>query len=348
MKRVILIISAFISIANIGYGQANLSFVDLDGFPSVIISGQAYNLTGYITNTGISSSSAVIDVNMLVNGTSTVQISNNFQVVGGIAPGDTIPWFENGFVFSSAYLVPNNNDILIWPTGPGTGGSSINDSLHKEVYFSEQAGFKTTNSMIDFGIELTEMEYNQSYPLSISSVNLGKTSNSENIKVYAAINENGRQVEIGRLEEQVLPGDTITYHCNAPFVAKVIAEQSLDGLPAQAISFVRFWMQESPSITPIERASIPVVDFTVSFNEPLEAEEFSLGNNPVQSELHLVAPSFISNSISKIEIINMQGQVVNTFHNFQEYIPVSRLSSGKYFIVATSESNIFRIPFMKL
>lgn len=343
MKKHLLILLSLVAAHSAAFAQATVKFTDLDGFPSVIVSGQTYNLTGYITNIGITSSPAVLDIKMLANGTVTT-ISNNFSIPGGLAPGDTIPWFENGFSFSSANLVPNNNDVIIWPTGPSNGDTQ-SDSLIKSVYYSEQAGFKTTTSMVIYNETGDPMDFAASYPLTIKAVNLGKCENSGPVHIYVAANENGRPVELQRLTEMYRPGDTLTYYHNSPFYPKYAAEESMEGLPYEPVRYLRFWAQESLSIAPIAKGEVEVVNDPYVSISPSQVESaMAIANHPVSNRLSLKgADEWIG---SPYQIMDMQGRTVMS-GQLQASFSIGTLAPGRYFLSVTKLDNSATLPFTK-
>lgn len=342
MKKLLLVLLAFLATQSAGFSQAVITFVDLDGFPDVIVDGQTYNLYGYITNTGTSTSPAVLDIKMLVNNTTLVTITNNFSVPGGIAPGDTVLWGENGFSFATANLNTNNNDIVIWPTGP-SGGTTLSDSLIKTVYYSEQAGFRTTNSMVVYNETGAPMEYSGSYPLTVKAVNQGKLTNTGPLKVYVAANENGKAVEIGRISEAFAPGDTAELNFMVPFIPREIAELSLDGLPQQTVEFLRFWMQESQDVAPIQKGDVLVNDPFVSVDPGQSAPLVSIANHPVSTQLELKGLP----EQAQVQIVDLQGRVVRNWMPYQGSISVNTLAPARYFVLVSVDNQVFSLPFTK-
>jgi hypothetical protein len=342
MKKLLLVLLAFLAIQNTAQSQAVLTFVDLDGFPDVVVDGQTYNLYGYITNTGNTASPAVLDIQMLVNNTTLVTITNNFSVPGGINPGDTVLWGENGFSFATANLNTNNNDIVIWPTGP-TGGTSQSDSLIKTIYYSQQAGFRTTNNMVLYSETREPMEYSGSYPLTIKAVNLGKSTNTGQLKVYASANENGKAVEIGRITEAFAPGDTAVLNFMVPFIPREIGELSLAGLPQATVEYLQFWMQESQDVAPIQKGEVLVNDPFVGVDPEQAIPGIAIANHPVSSFLELKGLP----ANAQVQIVDLQGRVIRNWMPYQGNISVSTLAPSRYFLNVSVNNQSFTLPFTK-
>lgn len=115
------------------FGQVHLSFTSLDGFPNVIRPGNTYDLSGYIVNRGDMESDLAIGVSYRVAGSGIDIIDEALHLPYPLQPGDSIYWRHENFHFQEALFAGGNNDILIWPTRPGGGGSC--DTLTKIVVF---------------------------------------------------------------------------------------------------------------------------------------------------------------------------------------------------------------------
>lgn len=309
-------------------GQSVLTFTDLSGFPDVVLDGHGYNLTGYIKNiSGNAANPVVIDIMMMANG-NLYTIDNNYSVGGPIASGDSIFWSLPGFVFPPAAFTPgNHNDILIWPTNPSSNPNvpGESDTLIKEVFYANSAGFRTRNDGVT-GLP-PEIDLSLNYALNIKAVNEGLLCNTNEVKFFFQY-EGGPVVNLGNVPGIYAPGDTVTYEFlpagGFNLNAFITHYNGAGYLP----HYLEFWAQESVEIAPIAKAWIDL-SYLHTGTEGQDSEiAFSFFPNPAAHRLQWTSWGSPLPEGSRVEVMNLQGVVLLTADASAGEIDLSSLASG--------------------
>lgn len=325
MKRgLLLLLVAFAPLLKTD-AEAIIRFTNLNGIPDVIHQGQGYTLSGYLVNDGTNPSSAVLDINMKINGEDVILLDNNFNVGSGIRPGDTVFWSVANFVFPGASFREGNNDVLIWPTGPGNNDEF--EDIGKPVFFSTKAAFLTTSDMVKTSTE--KINYSEPQTLLIKTVNLGKGRSMEPITFYAEIAP-GHRIALGKIGESCASGDSVIYYHNEPFNLSKLIEQFAPEYRSQ-VHDVKFWAQEDKFVPPIGKGQ-KAVEISPDDLANGPSDELVIAGNPVSNYLHLVTSLSRSEQITGIRLLDVKGNLVKEVVGFEEYLDVQTLSEGLYFV----------------
>jgi hypothetical protein len=344
MKKILFI--CLLGFCSIGSSAqvSNVSFTNLNGFPDVIVEGQAYQLSGYIKNFGsIPASPSVVDVKMRV-ADSTVILDNNSNI-GPLNPGDSIFWNLNGYIFPAIFAAGGQNDILIWPTKPSSSQNQYAecDTLVKSVYYSNSAGFRTRNEGI-FGLP-DEIELGADYALRIQATNEGLTANTKPISFYFQYTD-GPEIYLGTVNQIYQPGDT-AYFSFLPYGSFNIKEYIILYHGAGFIpAALKFWAQETPEIAPISRAEILLDDVINSVAPSSDSSPFTLFPNPATQLLNLRSNRNQLPGQFMADVLSIQGEIIKSISVGEEgVIPVGDLAVGFYLIRISADNANWTMPF---
>jgi hypothetical protein len=169
----------------VSQAQPSLGLSNLAGFPDVITQGTQYNVTGWIVNTGNASFVGNLDIEMLVNGTDLLHVSNNFHVANPLQPGDSVLWTENNYTFPPGQFRLGNNDVIIWSTAPSSS-STESDSLGKPIYFTNSAAFRLQNSGFEVFGEYADLD--DEYTFLVDVTNEGNKKANDGIDLFVKMN----------------------------------------------------------------------------------------------------------------------------------------------------------------
>jgi hypothetical protein len=321
MKRFVLLTSlvALLFAHQCGLSQGVIGFTNLNGFPQLVENGTHYNLSGWIVNNGNAPFSGNIDIQMLVIGGNTLNIDNNFNLNGALAPGDSVFWTKNNHNFPPGQFRLGYNDVLIWPT-VSSGTAAESDTLGAPVYYANGAVMRIDPTSFDqFS---AGWDFARSYDLDIKIRNIGSSPTAENVMVYVSMK--GQSPEILAGVEHFFESNeeaTVSIHnVNLSEIFRTTFASSEE---------VAFYAKEATVPTPFNQVDVAIVQAT-SAAPSQAAVQLRAFPNPAHGSLYIDVPAAWKVG-AIVNIYDVAGKL-QVSKAFCESISLAGLVPGYYFL----------------
>jgi hypothetical protein len=303
------------------HAQPSLGLSNLAGFPDVVTQGTNYNVSGWIVNSGNTAFTGNLDIEMLVNGTDLLHVTNNFNVQTPLQPGDSVYWMESNYTFPPGQFRYGNNDVLIWPTAP-SNSSAESDSLGKPVYFANSAAFRLHNTGFEVFGEYADLE--DKYTFLATVTNEGNKEAIDGVDLFVKMNwfapvllrHYDIEIDVNDTEEFVIEDFNI-------LEAFRIAHGDLTRNEPLVLEF--FALEHAVQLDPINERSVPVSKVTGL--QYLPSEGLIVYPNPSAGDLKIVMPNGVQ--AIQLDIFDMQGRLVHS-QGTSDVIEGALLPAGTY------------------
>lgn len=318
-----------------GYGQAHLSFTNVEGFPQVVSQGSHHDLEGWIINLGNAAFSGQLRIELHADTSSTITLDNNF-VVSNLAPGDSVAWSRNNYNFPPGHFRQGNNDIIIWPTAPA-GGVDV-DSVYTTMYFTEGAAFKLIAT--DFDPIAQGLDLFEEYDIRARAVNISDAANSNEVCLYMQIPDHAPQCLDPHHRSYGL-NDVVSFDMEHLIIWDFLELTAMDtiGVPIDRITF--YSLEAGESTEPLNTITLPLSNRLVAAAAPTAAALVKVFPNPVAETLHVTVPQDWS-ADAVITIHDLAGRLLLQQPLPTERVDVRMLPAGSYLLEIQSRKGIHR------
>ncbi|MEM1000866.1 MAG: T9SS type A sorting domain-containing protein [Bacteroidota bacterium] len=345
MHRRLSIIAVFLLVSLGALGQARIGFSHLNGFPSLIVQGNAYTVSGHLINTGQSPLTAPLDIYFAVGNGPAVLIESNVNL-GTIAPGDSVLWTKSGHHFPGAQFSPGNNDVLIWPTRAiGPGNVQIESvKKQKSIFFiaPNTAAFRINPQLGGF---TTAVPLTQPINLTATAENVGDTANSDEVAFYLSYNGLS-PVRIDADGQAVPVGNTITFVLSQ-FILLNHLPYTGGEFPNGMVGEVTFFVAETDGLAPVNSVSFPISVDNVTAMDPAAVAVTAVYPSPATDVVQLDYRTEVAPLVTGVEVYDLNGQIVRSFPAAVSHISLGKLAAGKYWLLVRTEAEVEVHAFIK-
>lgn len=331
MMRKLLATILLTSAALMGLSQARIGFTNLDGFPSLVMPAQSYNLSGWLHNSGNDTLSGNLSIRFKTpltpnNGHS---IENSFALSNPLPPGDSIFWSKSGYTFPNGLLAPGHNDVLIWPTRTTPGDSIEVDTLEKVIYYADASAF----AVLPQGLESwTQQGLNleATYDLDLRILNVGNNHNDQAVEVSLFI-DNLPPVVLALSPDKVSASDTLTVSVQGLSVITYI-KAAMGNVPNGHTAQVKISAKEVNGLPPYKTqdfVSLPYVS-PVATEEELASATVGAYPNPSTGWVALSLPP----AVRELNLFDATGRQLATLSPTASRIDLGSYPQGIYLLQA--------------
>jgi hypothetical protein len=308
--------------------QPSLGLSNLAGFPDVVTQGTQYSLTGWIVNSGNTAFSGNVDMEMLVNGTDLLHITNNFNVQTPLQPGDSVYWMESNYTFPPGQFRYGNNDIIVWPTTPVIGNSD-RDSIGKPVYFTNNAALRLADSGFEVFGEFALLE--DKYTFTCVATNEGDKNAPDGVDLYVQMNWYG-PVFVTHFENDIQPGETVEFEVEDFNILEAFRIGLGELTRNEPLVLKFFVLEHNLTMDPLNFKQVPVSK-VLAIND-IDGVSASVYPNPSSSEIYIHVDSGLE--LREIRLIDVAGKLVME-SNTTNFLVIRDLPKGTYIFEAMLE-----------
>ena len=301
--------------------QPSLGLSNLSGFPDVVTQGTNYNVSGWIVNSGNAAFAGILDVEMLVNGTDLLHVTNNFNVQTPLQPGDSVYWMESNYTFPPGQFRLGNNDVIIWPTAP-SNSSAESDSLGKPVYFANSAAFRLHNSGFEVFGEYAGLE--DKYTFLATVTNEGNKKAIDGVDLFVKMNWFA-PVLLRHYDVEVDLNETLEFVIEDFNVLEAFRIGYGDLTRSEPLVLDFFALEHAQLLDPINERSVPVSKVTGI--QAVPSDELIVYPNPSDGDLKIELPNGVQ--AIQLDIFDMQGRLVHS-QATSDVIESALLPAGTY------------------